>query len=46
MLEVLFSKEELAKSVVVKSKKSEKPPLSPKRVQVLFGMFEEKEKGW
>lgn len=37
VLEILFTKEELAKSVVLKSKKSGKPPLSPPRVQKLFG---------
>ena len=37
ILDVLFTKEELSKSVLLKTKKSEKPPLSPGRVQTLFG---------
>ena len=37
LLDVLFSKEEQGSSVVLKTKKSIKPPLSPRRVQKLFG---------
>lgn len=37
LLEVLFTKEELSSSVVYKTKKSEKPPLPPDRVQLMFG---------
>ena len=36
---VLFTKQEQKSSVVVKTKKSEKPPLDPKRVEKLFGKF-------
>ena len=38
LLDVIFTKEEQGQSVVMKSSKSIKPPLSPKRVQLLFGM--------
>ena len=37
LLDVLFTKEEQAKSTVLRSKKSDKPPLAPERVQILFG---------
>lgn len=37
LLDVLFPKEEQKISVVLKTKKSEKPPLSPRRIQKLFG---------
>ena len=36
LLDVLFSKEQ-ARSVLVKTPKSSKPPLAPQRVQLLFG---------
>lgn len=39
LLDVLFSKEEQARSVLVRTPKSAKPPLSPRRVQLLFGEF-------
>ena len=37
LLDILFTKSEQARSVVVPIKKSDKPPLSPPRVQILFG---------
>ena len=37
LLDVLFTKEKQAKSVVLKRKKIDKPPLAPERVQILFG---------
>ena len=37
LLDVLFNKEEQGSSVILKTKKSIKPPLSPRRVQKLFG---------
>jgi hypothetical protein len=37
MLDQLFTKEEQKQSIVLKSKKSVKPPLSPKRVEKMFG---------
>lgn len=37
LLDVLFTREEQAVSVVKKTNKSKKPPLSPSRVQKLFG---------
>ena len=37
LLDVLFTKEEQAISTVLRSKKSDKPPLAPERVQILFG---------
>ena len=37
ILDVLFTKEELGRSVVMKTKKSEKPPLPPEKIQLLFG---------
>ena len=38
ILDVLFTKEELGRSVVVKSKKSDKEPLPLEKIQLLFGM--------
>lgn len=38
LLDHLFSKQEQKASVVLKTKKSEKPPLSPRRVEKMFGM--------
>ncbi len=38
LLEVLFSKEELARSVIIKSVKSKKPALDQERIQLAFGM--------
>ena len=37
LLEVIFSKEELSKSVIFKTKKSNKPPLRSEGVQLMFG---------
>lgn len=37
LLDTLFTKQEQKKSIVLKSKKSLKPQLSPQRVQKLFG---------
>ena len=37
LLDQPFTKEEQKKSTVLKSKKSSKPPLSPKRVEKIFG---------
>ena len=37
LLDILFSREEQGSSVVLKTKMSPKPPLSPGRVQMLFG---------
>ena len=37
LLDVLFTKEEQGSCVILKTKKSIKPPLSPRRVQKLFG---------
>ena len=39
LLDLLFTKQEQKTSVVTKTKKSEKPPLDPKRVEKLFGEF-------
>ena len=39
LLEVLFSKEVLARSVIIKSTKSRKPPLDPELVQLVFGKY-------
>ena len=36
LLDVLFNKEEQRSSVILKTKKNIKPPLSPRRVQKLF----------
>lgn len=36
---LLFSKEEQKGSVIFKTKKSEKPPLSPRRVEKMFGKY-------
>ena len=38
LLDVLFTKEEQGSCVILTTKKSIKPPLSPRRVQKLFGM--------
>ena len=37
LLDQLFTKEEQKESIALKSKKSLKPPLSPKRVEKMFG---------
>ena len=37
LLDQLFTKHEQKTSIVLKSKKSAKPPLSPKRVEQMFG---------
>lgn len=39
LLDLLFSKEEQKGSVIFKTKKSEKPPLSPRRVEKMFGKY-------
>ena len=39
LLDQLFTKEEQKQSIVLKSKKSVKPPLSPKRVEKMFGKY-------
>lgn len=39
LLDLLFTKEEQKSSVVFKTKKSEKPPLSPRRVEKMFGEY-------
>jgi hypothetical protein len=39
ILDLLFTKEEQKASVVFKTKKSEKPPLSPRRVEKMFGKY-------
>ena len=37
LLDVYFTKEELQKNLIYKSKSSDKPPLDPDRVQKLMG---------
>lgn len=37
LLDLLFTKEEQKKSVVLKTKKSTKPPLEQERVETMFG---------
>ena len=39
LLDVFFTKEELSKSLVVKSKKSSKPALSEDKMRKLIGIF-------
>ena len=38
VVDALFTKQELASSLLFESKKSEKPPLDPKRVETLLGV--------
>ena len=39
-ISALFTNEELGSSLLFKSKKSDKPGLDPKRVEIFLGMYE------
>ena len=39
LLDILFTKEQQAASVVLRTPKSSKPPLPPNEVKLLFGMY-------
>ncbi len=48
LMDVYFTKEELAKSLVFKSKKSSKPPLDPKKVEQILKLIVKRfgDKSW